>query len=98
MEAVRQGGDRQELHERIRVHARAAADRLKEGAEKNDLFARLRDDEAFTPVRSMLADDVDPRRFTGRAPEQVEEFLAERIDPVLAARNGLLGGEAEVSV
>jgi len=98
MEAVRAGGDRQELHEKIRVHARAAADRLKEEGGDNDLFARLRADAAFAPVRDLLKDDLDPRRFTGRAPEQVEEFLQAEVDPVLAARADLVGDTPEVSV
>ena len=98
MEAVKGGGDRQELHERIRVHARAAADRLKEGAPDNDLFARLRADEAFAAVSHLIADDVDARRFVGRAPEQVEEFLAAEVDPVLADRVELIGDAAEVNV
>jgi len=98
MEAVRAGGDRQELHERIRVHARAAADRLKEGAADNDLFARLRGDPAFAKVKEQLRDDSDARRYVGRAPEQVEEFLRAEVDPVLAARAELVGGAGEVSV
>lgn len=98
MEAVRGGGDRQVLHERIRVHARAAADRLKEGAETNDLLERLRADPAFSKVRHLLTADVDTRLFVGRAPEQVEEFLRAEVDPLLAARQELLGGSAEVSV
>ncbi len=98
MEAVRAGGDRQDLHERIRVHARAAADRLKEGAPGNDLFERLRKDPALAKVKDLLRDDVDPRRYVGRAPEQVEEFLRAEIEPVLKARAGLLGGIGEVSV
>jgi adenylosuccinate lyase len=98
MEAVKAGGDRQDLHERIRVHARAAADRLKEGADSNDLFARLRSDAAFAAVKDLLTDRVDPRRFVGRAPEQVDEFLATEVDPVLAERSELLGDAPEVSV
>lgn len=98
MEAVRAGGDRQDLHERIRVHARAAADRLKEGAPGNDLFERLRKDPAFAKVQDLLRDDADPRRYVGRAPEQVEEFLRAEVDPVLEARADLLGGVGEVSV
>jgi adenylosuccinate lyase len=98
MEAVRAGGDRQDLHEKIRVHARAAADRLKEGAPGNDLFERLRKDPAFAKVKELLRDDVDPRRYVGRAPEQVEEFLRAEVDPVLAARKDLLGDVGEVSV
>jgi adenylosuccinate lyase len=98
MEAVRAGGDRQELHERIRVHARAAADRLKEGAPGNDLFERLRKDPGFAAVKELLRDDGDPRRYVGRAPEQVEEFLRAEVDPVLKGRADLVGGVGEVSV
>ncbi|HEX5135349.1 MAG TPA: adenylosuccinate lyase [Planctomycetota bacterium] len=98
MEAVRAGGDRQDLHEKIRVHARAAADRLKEGAPGNDLFERLGKDPAFAKVKELLRDDADPRRYVGRAPEQVEEFLRAEVDPVLEARADLLGGVGEVSV
>jgi len=99
MEAVQAGGDRQELHERIRVHARAAADRLKdEGAADNDLFARLLGDEAFAGARALLESELDPSRFVGRAPEQVDEFLREQLDPVLADLRDLLGDAAEVTV
>jgi adenylosuccinate lyase len=98
MEAVRAGGDRQALHEKIRVHARAAADRLKEGALDNDLFGRLRADPSFAKVKELLREDTDPRRYVGRAPEQVEEFLRAEVDPALAARAELLGGTGEVNV
>jgi adenylosuccinate lyase len=98
MEAVKGGGDRQALHERIRVHARAAADRMKEGEARNDLFDRLRADPAFAGVRRLLEGDLDPRRFVGRAPEQVEEFLRDVVDPILAERRGLLGATPEVGV
>jgi adenylosuccinate lyase len=98
MEAVKAGGDRQDLHERLRVHARAAADRLKEGDGSNDLFERLRSDAAFAAVKDLLTSNVDPLRFVGRAPEQVDEFLAAEVDPVLAERSDLLGDAPEVSV
>ncbi|MHC4548214.1 MAG: adenylosuccinate lyase [Planctomycetota bacterium] len=98
MEAVRAGGDRQELHEKLRVHARAAADRLKGGGTQNDLFARLRSDPAFGVVEALLTDEVDPQRFVGRAPEQVDEFLAAQVDPVLKERADLIGDAPEVVV
>jgi adenylosuccinate lyase len=101
MEAVRAGGDRQELHERLRVHARAAADRLKEeeGAEKNDLFDRLRKDSAFASVKEgLLAEDLDPGRFTGRSARQVEEFLSSEVDPLLKRWESHLGAAPEVTV
>jgi adenylosuccinate lyase len=98
MEAVQAGGDRQDLHERIRVHSRAAADRLKEGADRNDLLDRLRGDPAFGRLAHLLTGEVDARRFTGRAEDQVEEFLRSEVEPVLEGRKGLLGGTAEVAV
>ncbi|MHC4960144.1 MAG: adenylosuccinate lyase [Planctomycetota bacterium] len=97
MDLVKAGGDRQELHELIRVHARAAADRIKEG-EDNDLFARLAADPAFAAVKDRLDPDADLSGYTGRAGQQVEEFLAAEVDPVLAERQDLLGGTAEVHV
>jgi len=98
MEAVKKGADRQELHEKIRVHARAVSDALKEGAERNDLFDRLGADDDFADVRDLLTTEGDLVRWCGRAPLQVEEFLADEVDPVLAARQDLLGGESEVRV
>ncbi len=98
MEAVRAGGDRQELHEKIRVHALAASDRLKQGATENDLFERLGQDPAFTGAHAMLRETLDPRAFVGRAPRQVEDFLQEELDPVLRKRSDLLGDDAEVLV
>jgi len=82
MHAVSAGGDRQELHERIRRHSLAAAERMKEGATP-DLLDRVANDEAFGLDRAGLDALMDPRRFIGRAPEQVDRFLAEWVAPVL---------------
>jgi len=98
MRAVQAGGDRQDLHERLRVHARAAADRLKEGGETNDLLDRLRADPAFHSVGRLLHADVDTRLFVGLAPEQVDQFLAKEALPEIEKRRELLGGNAEVAV
>ncbi len=76
MAAVQAGGDRQDLHERIRVHALAAADRLKEGAADNDLLNRIRNDPTFPPLD--FEGVLDPRRYIGRSVRQVEEFLGAR--------------------
>ena len=82
--AVRDGGDRQEAHERIRKHAIAAARALKEGAPHNDLLERLAADKEWkVPIREMRA-ALDPASFVGRAPQQVDEFLAETVAPLLA--------------
>ncbi len=83
--AVRAGGDRQEVHERIRQHSIAAARAVKDGGVPNDLLERLAGDASFGIDRDELERAMDPRRFVGRAPEQVEEFLSEVIHPLLAA-------------
>src|SRR5262245_52327787 len=80
MAAVQAGGDRQDLHERIRVHAIGAADRLKGGAADNDLLGRIKADSAFPPLD--LDDVLDPRRYIGRSVRQVEEFLAREVEPI----------------
>jgi len=83
MEAVKAGGDRQELHERIRRHAMDAARRVKgEGAE-NDLLERIRRDEAFRAVHHRLDELTRPEQFTGRASEQVAQYVSETVEPVL---------------
>lgn len=96
--AVQGGGDRQELHERLRVHAREAAARLKAGDGENDLLARIGADPAFARIREALPALLDPARFIGRAPEQVDEFLTEVVDPLLAARRDVRIPEGEVRV
>ena len=83
MEAVRLGGDRQELHEKIRVHSQAAAARVKAEGLNNDLLDRIADDPAFPLSRGDLANLLDAKLYIGRAPRQVEEFISEFIDPLL---------------
>jgi adenylosuccinate lyase len=80
MAAVQAGGDRQDLHERIRVHALTAAERLKDGAADNDLIDRIRTDPAFPPVDFDRV--MDPRHFVGRAARQVDEFIKREIEPI----------------
>lgn len=80
MAGVRAGGDRQDLHERIRVHSRAAARVVKEQGKSNDLMDRLNSDSAFAKVD--LSSALDSRRFVGRAPEQVDSFVAKVINPI----------------
>jgi adenylosuccinate lyase len=87
--AVRAGGDRQAVHEVIRVHSVEAARALKDGgADRNDLLERLVADPSFAALGVSLDDlrlALDPARFVGRAPRQVDEFLAEELEPALAA-------------
>ncbi len=82
MAGVKAGGDRQELHERIRVHSQAAADRVKRLGEENDLVERIRSDPAFAKVAGRLDSILDGRRFVGRAPEQVDAFVKKEIIPL----------------
>ena len=96
MAAVATGGDRQELHERIRVHSQAAASVVKEQGGQNDLLERLAADEAFAGVDLSAA--TDPKTLIGRAPEQVDEFLAEVIEPIRQKYGESLEGDAEVRV
>ncbi len=82
MAAVAAGGDRQDLHERIRRHSQAAAAMVKQEGVPNDLLDRLAADPAFAKVNLDAA--LDPQKFIGRAPEQVDEFLGEIVAPILA--------------
>jgi len=82
MRAVARGGDRQTLHERIRRHAMAAAERMKDG-EDADLLDRIAGDDAFGLDRSELEELTDPVRYVGRAPEQVDRFLEEWVQPAV---------------
>ena len=84
MEAVKRGGDRQTLHEAIRVHAMAAGRRVKEEGLDNDLLARVAADARFGLPREEIEKLIDPAAFIGRCPEQVERLVADRIDPLLA--------------
>ena len=83
MQAARRGGDRQALHERIRRHAVAAAERIKEKGEANDLVERIATDEEFGLSRIEVEAALDPRHHLGRAPRQVEEFLDRTVKPIL---------------
>jgi adenylosuccinate lyase len=100
MHATSRGGDRQQLHERIRQHSMAAAKRMKEEGADADLLSRIASDEAFGMSADELDALVDPRRFVGRAPEQVERLLDEWVAPVLERYRSQAArvGEAEVHV
>jgi adenylosuccinate lyase len=80
MRGVAAGGDRQVLHERIRQHSQAAAQRVKAEGLDNDLLSRLESDDAFAGVDLSAA--LDPSLFVGRAPEQVDQFIAQHVDPI----------------
>lgn len=95
MAAVRQGGDRQELHERIRLHSQAVTARIKDGG-SNDLLDRLKADPAFQHLD--FDSILDPQAFVGRSPEQVDEFLGEYISPTLDRYRGRLETDTSVQV
>ncbi len=94
MESVKRGGDRQQLHEILRVHSHAAARRVKTEGGENDLLERIAADDRIPLTREEIDAQVDPRRYIGRCVSQVEEFLAEVIRPILekypAAQNAEL--------
>lgn len=98
MAGVKAGGDRQDLHERIRTHSMAAAQALMEGAGRNDLLDRIEKDPAFAPVRDSLSTLTYPNRFVGRAPAQVREFLRDVISPIRKKYHDDLGATAELKV
>ena len=98
MRAVKKGGDRQELHERLRRHSLAAAKVVKEEGGKNDLIERIAADASFGLTMEELSEIMHPALFVGRAPEQVAEFLEHDIDPLLAQNQEILGAKAELKV
>jgi adenylosuccinate lyase len=98
MACVKKGGDRQELHEVIRLHSQAAAQRVKLEGEENDLLDRLAGDPAIGMTRAEIESILDMRQFVGRAPEQVIEFIESEVKPVLARHAGLAGRHSDVRV
>ena len=98
MDCVKRGGDRQELHERIRTHSMDAAYRIKQGDGVNDLLERIAADPAFGMTLAELETALDPSRYVGRAPEQTEEFLKNEVQPILDASADELGLTADITV
>lgn len=86
MRLVRLGRSRQEAHEHIRVLSHQAAEMVKIKGQDNDLIDRIRKDEFFAPIIEQLDELMDPKTFVGRAPQQVEKFLAEDGEVKLALR------------
>ena len=98
MECVKAGGDRQELHERIRVLSMEAGRNVKVEGGENNLLDLIRADETFKPVWDKLDDILDAKKFIGRAPEQTVEFIETEIDPILQKHADLLGETGDVRV
>ncbi len=97
MEAVKRGGDRQALHDRIRRYAFEAAKKVKEG-EENRLIDMVASDPEFRLTRKEIEGMLDPSRFVGRAPSQVEEFVKEEVEPILKKYGHLIEEVEEVRV
>ncbi|MDD5987342.1 MAG: adenylosuccinate lyase [Eubacteriales bacterium] len=98
MDAVKAGGDRQELHERIREHSMAAARRVKEEGEANDLLDRIASDPAFGMDREKLESLMDAKNFIGCAEQQTEDYIREQVQPILDANQDIIGMTAEINV
>ncbi len=96
MEAALAGGDRQDLHERIRRHSHAAAARVKMEGKDNDLLERLESDPAFASVN--IKQVTDPKRFVGRAPQQVDEFVKMYVTPIRRRYRKMLATKSDLSV
>ncbi|QXM06083.1 adenylosuccinate lyase [Crassaminicella indica] len=98
MEAVKKGGDRQELHEKIRVHSMEAAKKVKQEGKENDLLIRIANDETFGLTKEEISSLMDPKLFIGRASQQTVEFVEEYIQPILDDNKELLGIEVDLKV
>lgn len=98
MEAVKRGKDRQELHENIRVHSMAAAQRVKGEGLDNDLIERIINDDSFGLTRDEILGVIDPAKFVGRAPSQVVEFIDEYINPIIEENKDALKITSEITV
>lgn len=98
MDAVKAGGDRQELHEKIRVLSMEAGKNVKEKGLDNNLLELIGADPAFNMTLEELKKSMNPSRYTGRAKEQTEEFIVEVIQPILKENKDLLGLSADIKV
>ena len=98
MDAVKKGGNRQELHEKLRVHSQAAARVVKEEGGKNDLVDRIAADPAFMVTKEEIEAILQPEKFIGRSAEQVDEFLTDIIQPLLDEHADVLGEKEELMV
>ena len=96
MESVKNGGDRQEIHERVRVHSQAAATRMKRDGLEGDLLDRIAEDPAFPLSREALTALLAPEKYTGRAEEQTVRFIETVVDPILAEQKETQIGDIRV--
>jgi adenylosuccinate lyase len=96
MAAVKAGGNRQKLHEKIRQHSQAAAAEVKQFGKHNDLIERLKADTAFKKVNFKKV--LDPKTYIGRAPQQVDEFLKDVVTPIRRKCREELNRKVELKV
>ena len=92
------GADRQECHEKLRVHSQEAGRMVKQEGKENDLVGRIKNDPYFAPIMPNIDKLLEPQTFIGRAPEQVEEFYNEDVRPVLLKYQGQLDQKAVLKV
>ena len=98
MEEVKSGGDRQEIHETIRVHSMEASKKVKMEGKENDLIERIMNDETLKMDKSKIAEVLDPKNFIGFAPIQTEEFIENEVKPILDKYAELIGLKADLKV
>ena len=98
VECVKAGGNRQELHEKIRVHSMEAGKKVKVDGEANDLLDRIRADESFAAIHDKIDEIVNVQNFSGFAPQLVEEFFKEAVVPVRARSPAALNIKADIRV
>ncbi|UEQ77946.1 adenylosuccinate lyase [Chryseobacterium arthrosphaerae] len=98
MEEVKAGGDRQEIHEVIRVHSMDASKKVKEEGKENDLIERILNDDSLKLDKSKLKEVLDPKNFIGFAPIQTEEFVKNEVQPIIDQNKDLIGLEADLKV
>jgi len=98
MEEVKAGGDRQEIHEIIRIHSMEASKKVKEEGKENDLIERILNDNSLKLDKSKLKEVLDPKNFIGFAPIQTEEFIANEVQPILDINKELVGLESDLKV
>lgn len=98
MDAVKKGGNRQELHERIRVHSMEAGKAVKQEGKPNDLLERIAADESFAVTIDELNSILKPEKYVGRAPQQTEDFINEVVDPILEQYSFVNEEKAEISL
>lgn len=98
MDAVKRGADRQQLHERIRVHSMAASKVVKEEGGENDLLSRIAGDVIFGVTLEELQAIVSPEKYTGRAPQQTEEFINETVNPILGKYEFIPEEKSEINL